>query len=302
MKGDAKVVKMSSLGSIVRKRLSDITNSVPQPQQKSPVKVKNLHLIDSSTEEYIDGLLKENKALMQLLGDKNKLIELSGIELRKLRTTLQKMQLQNWSLAQSNSRMLAELNLGRDKLKSLQHELVCKDALLKAKNAELEKNHKLNGQSNVSQHGDEEWMKLKSTRDSNSCVGGRRRPLRSLSMGPLTSQQVAENEMAENKRRCLRRQSSRVKSSEQEPKENLFELEDINYSVKQLAESPLHKETETSESKPSIKKEQNYENYVRKYDPLELRRYSIGRPARKAAVKVQSYKEVPLNIKMRRSE
>lgn len=87
-----------------------------------------------------------------------------------------------------------------------------------------------------------------------------------------------------------------------EPKENLFELEDINYSVKQLAESPLHKESVICESKPSIKKEQNYDNYARKYDPLELRRNSIGRPARKAAVKVQSYKEVPLNIKMRRSE
>ncbi|XP_074331407.1 uncharacterized protein LOC141668422 isoform X2 [Apium graveolens] len=289
MKGDAKGVKMSSLGSIVRKRLSDITNSVPQPQQKSPVKVENLQIIDSSTKEYIDSLLQENRALKSLLGDKNKIIEVGGIELRKLRTTLQKLQLQNWSLAQSNSHMLAELNLGKEKLKSLQHELVCKDALLKAKNTELE-------------HGDEECMKLKSTRDSTSCTGRRRRPLRSLSMGPLTSQQVAENEMAENKRRCLRRQSARVKSCEQELKENLFELEDINYSVQQLAESPLHKETETSESKPSIKKEENYENYIRKYDPLELRRNSIGRPARKAAVKVQSYKEVPLNIKMRRPE
>ncbi|KAL8115604.1 hypothetical protein AgCh_022199 [Apium graveolens] len=302
MKGDAKGVKMSSLGSIVRKRLSDITNSVPQPQQKSPVKVENLQIIDSSTKEYIDSLLQENRALKSLLGDKNKIIEVGGIELRKLRTTLQKLQLQNWSLAQSNSHMLAELNLGKEKLKSLQHELVCKDALLKAKNTELEKNRKMNGFSNVSRHGDEECMKLKSTRDSTSCTGRRRRPLRSLSMGPLTSQQVAENEMAENKRRCLRRQSARVKSCEQELKENLFELEDINYSVQQLAESPLHKETETSESKPSIKKEENYENYIRKYDPLELRRNSIGRPARKATVKVQSYKEVPLNIKMRRPE
>lgn len=302
MKGDAKVVKMSSLGSIVRKKLSDITNSVPQTQQKSPVKVENLQITDSSTKEYIDSLLKENKALLQLLGDKNKIIELTGIELRKLRTTLQKMQLQNWGLAQSNGRMLAELNLGKEKLKSLQHELVCKDALLKAKNVELEKNRKMNGQHNLSQHGDEDCMKLKSTRDGNSCDSRRRRPLRSLSMGPLTSQQVAENEMAENKRRCLRRQSARLKSSLKEPKENLFELKDINYSVNQLVESPLHKEAATSDGTLSIKKEQNSENYVRKYDPLQLRRNSIGRPARKAAVKVQSYKEVPLNIKMRRSE
>lgn len=100
----------------------------------------------------------------------------------------------------------------------------------------------------------------------------------------------------------MRRQSARLKSSLKEPKENLFELKDINYSVNQLVESPLHKEAATSEGTLSIKKEQNSENYVRKYDPLQLRRNSIGRPARKAAVKVQSYKEVPLNIKMRRSE
>lgn len=97
----------------------------------------------------------------------------------------------------------------------------------------------------------------------------------------------------------MRRQSARVKSSEQEPKENLFELEDINYSINKIAESPLHKEAATSEDTPSIRREQKYGG---KYDPLELRRNSIGRPARKAAVKVQSYKEVPLNIKMRRSE
>ena len=74
----------------------------------------------------------------------SKIIELSGTELQNLRICLQKLQLQNWNLAQSNSQMLAvcwfcwfcpsmisflkylvidclflvfqELNLGRDKV------------------------------------------------------------------------------------------------------------------------------------------------------------------------------------------
>lgn len=292
MKGSI-MAKRSSLGSIVRKRLSDITNSQPQP--KSPVHCENLPPTGSSTKDYIDSLLKENMALVKLIGDKNKIIEFSGIELQKLRVSLQKMQLQNWNLAQSNSHMLAELNLGKEKLKALQHELVCKDALLKVKNLELEGQDKMNGQNHGSQHGDEAFTKYKSTKDNKACNGSksRRRPLKSPSMGPLTtSQQVAGKEMAENKRRCLRRQSARFKSCDQEPRENLFELEDINYSDSTPLESPMHVDNATSKD----------ENIMPRCDPRDSQRTSFGRPSRKAAVKVQSYKEIPLNIKMRRSE
>lgn len=38
---------------------------------------------------------------------KSKIIELSGAELQKLRVSVQKLQLQNWNLARSNSQMLA---------------------------------------------------------------------------------------------------------------------------------------------------------------------------------------------------
>uniref|UniRef100_A0A452YC71 Shugoshin C-terminal domain-containing protein n=1 Tax=Aegilops tauschii subsp. strangulata TaxID=200361 RepID=A0A452YC71_AEGTS len=44
----------------------------------------------------------------------------------------------NWQLAQANSQMLAELNLGKNRLKSLQHELTCSRAALKVKSSELE--------------------------------------------------------------------------------------------------------------------------------------------------------------------
>lgn len=48
--------KRSSFGSIVRKRLSDITNSMPQP--KTPARDEKLSPIASSSKDQIDHLLK----------------------------------------------------------------------------------------------------------------------------------------------------------------------------------------------------------------------------------------------------
>ncbi|KAL1370225.1 hypothetical protein AAHE18_01G044200 [Arachis hypogaea] len=44
--------------------------------------------------------------------------------MQMLRGNVQKLQLQNWNLTQSNTHMLVELNLGRERIKALQHELV----------------------------------------------------------------------------------------------------------------------------------------------------------------------------------
>jgi predicted nuclease with TOPRIM domain len=71
--------------------------------------------------------------LMKALAHRNKLVELSGIEIQKLRINLRSVQEKNLQLAQANSQMLAELNTNRDRLKDLQHELGCKNALLKVK-------------------------------------------------------------------------------------------------------------------------------------------------------------------------
>lgn len=57
MKGD-RMAKKSSLGSIVRKRLSDITNSLPQTQQKSPIDVDKVSPDVSSMKDYINHLAK----------------------------------------------------------------------------------------------------------------------------------------------------------------------------------------------------------------------------------------------------
>ncbi|KAI7980066.1 SHUGOSHIN 2 [Camellia lanceoleosa] len=291
MKGN-RMAKRSSFGSIVRKRLSDITNSIPQP--KSPIPDKKVSPPNSSAKECIDHLVKENMALAKLIADKNQIIEFTGIELQKMRINLQKMQLQNWNLAQSNSHILAEINLCKEKLKALQHDIVCKDALLKSKNLELEGKAKTNSQKNCSQEGEEAVDELTSNDNSKLCKGQRRRPTRSQSMGPsTTSKQVAEKETSESKRRCLRRQSARFRYQQHEPNEDLFEIEDAKFL---LAPTPFGS---------PIRKEENDENCAPAgsagSDARESQRTSLGRPMRRAVQKVQSYKETPLNIKMRRS-
>ncbi|XP_064958157.1 SHUGOSHIN 2-like [Musa acuminata AAA Group] len=62
---------------------------------------------------------QENTALLKLHAEKNKIIELSSTELQKLQFELRKTSQQNWQLARANSHMLAELNLGKERLKVL---------------------------------------------------------------------------------------------------------------------------------------------------------------------------------------
>ncbi|KAL0418245.1 UNVERIFIED_CONTAM: shugoshin 2 [Sesamum radiatum] len=286
MKGD-KMAKRSSFGSMVRRRLSDITNSQPQP--KSPSCPEKLLPDAASAKEYIDHLVKENMAMVKLIQDKNKIIELTGIEIQNLRTCLQKMQLQNWNLAQANTHMLAELNLGKERLKGLQHEVMCKEALLKTKNLQLKGQGEVNVQKTEIQEAVvSKESALNEDKSTRPCNDGRRRRLsRSRSLGSSAiPHQHAEKEDIVNKRRCLRRQSasSRIRQPE-EPAENLFEIDDAKFPV----ESPS---AEGSLAEGSCVSELE----------AQARRTSISRPLRKAAEKVQSYKERPINVKMRRSE
>ncbi|XVF05752.1 hypothetical protein REPUB_Repub05bG0199300 [Reevesia pubescens] len=291
--GGERMAKRSSFGSIVRKRLSDITNLQSQP--KASNQEEKPQNVSPAAEDYINQLIKEKMALMKLIEERNKIIELSGTELQNLRICLQKFQLQNWNLAQSNSQMLAELNLGRDRVKALQHELVCKDALLKAKNMEKKGKADINCQ-NTSSHGGEQAAEEcipRANYDDKPCTRNRRRNARSQSMGPsTTSQRGGDKEKIENKRRCLRRQSARFKSQEREPTENLFEIDDVTYATTQQLDTPMHEDGPTPLGSSITLLEETQ----------MLKRSSIGRPLRKAVKKVQSYKEVPLNVKMRRND
>ncbi|CAM0943394.1 unnamed protein product [Alopecurus aequalis] len=84
-------------------------------------------------------LLKENAKLGQLLAQKTKIIELSSVEINKLRFVLHATHQQNLNLAQANSQITAELNQGKERLKLLQHELACATAVIKLKGSGLER-------------------------------------------------------------------------------------------------------------------------------------------------------------------
>ncbi|XP_050226856.1 SHUGOSHIN 2-like isoform X2 [Mercurialis annua] len=308
MKGE-KMAKRSSFGSLVRKRLSDITNSQQQTpkivsieenqQQQEPP-------ISNPTDELINQLLKERMTLMKLVEERDKIIALSNNQMRSLRMQYQKLQMQNWNLAQSNSHIIAEINFGREKVKTLQHELVCKDALLKAKNLELEEKTNILGQNT----GSEEVEK----NDVGECLNkacndmkpdarcSRRRIPRSRSMGSSTaSRQCAEKQKLENKRLCVRRQSTsaiRFKSQDEESSENLFEIDNVEFPI---THQQLQEDDPTLSSSSIINEEDETCHTSNGAKLAQKQRHSIGRPIRKAAEKVQSYKEVPLNSKMRRN-
>ncbi|KAK4773638.1 hypothetical protein SAY87_028657 [Trapa incisa] len=179
--------------------------------------------------------------------------------------------------------MLQELNLARDKLKVLRHELACKEALHKAKRLELEAVE----EEEIKKAGVAKGVLHKANHKQNPPGGSRRQYQRSHSMGGApggTNKPVLEEKRVEN-RRLLKRQSARLLSSDGEPAENLIEIEE----AKLLTSRPSKSGPSFSDDAPSRVKGKDVQ-----------RRSSIARPPRRAAEKVQTYKEPPLKLKMRR--
>ncbi|KAM7526854.1 hypothetical protein LguiA_016756 [Lonicera macranthoides] len=262
---------------LARKKLADISNMSQRP--------------DSSAQDEIEWLKKENKALVKLLADRNKLIELSGLELQKLRVNLQKMQLQNMQLAQSNSQIVAELNSGKDTLKALHHELGCKNGLIQALRSELEVNvksktrRKVDKKEEVPKPVESEQPSEVDRENKLPCHTNRRQ--RSTSLVPSTTvKQAQDKEKAENKRPCVRRrQSARFRCEEQMPAGT-----DVNDQIRGDGSSTSMSLAVNQEGNSSLSGEAR-----------EFERLYIGRPSRQAAKKVHSYKEISINVKMRRT-
>ncbi|QCD88129.1 Shugoshin [Vigna unguiculata] len=277
-----------SIGSLMRKKLSDITNNANNANNAHS---QQLHSFPSDNNS-IQQLLKERTALIQLLAERNKMIEVSGAELQRLRGDVKKLQLQNWNLAQSNSHMLAELNMGRERIKTLQHEILWRAALIKGKNMNVQNKGEINCVENPTltklQEEDEKTVQL-SPEDSNDeqhkCMNRRR--IRSKSTGSSTASKKTGKDKAKENRRRLRRHSTTFKTHEHEPLENLFELEDA-YLVTQSGPNTMRS--------PTSKTERGESSDERNKAP----RCSFGRPLRRAVQKVHSYKEVPVNVKLRR--
>ncbi|RXI04664.1 hypothetical protein DVH24_038938 [Malus domestica] len=286
-----RMAKRLSLGGIMRKKLSDITNL----QTAKPMSEDEKPLEDCPTDkDYIEQLRRERMTLIRLVAERTYPIPSNVVFL-------------------SSFILLLELNLGREKVKTLQHELVCKNALLKAKTLEIEavslkfqftnilvvplilqgkEEFKRQNSASQTQIKEAEEISLhKADNDGKACNLNKRRATRSRSVGASTTCQKVENkEKAENKRRRLRRQSARFISQT----ENLFEIEDVKLPVNHTPDSPMRSSSPTPLIS-STRKEGGEDNCA-------PRRSSVGRPLRKAAEKVKSYKEVPIIVKMRRSE
>lgn len=114
------------------------------------------------------------------------------------------------------------------------------------------------------------------------------------SSGPANTEQVLAERNVENKRHSLRRQSALFRPEKPEPAEDFFDTEDPKFEVSNLCD-------DMSESLPTASSETS-ENNACTLDPQVTRRSSIGRPSRRSAVKVVSYREVPINLKMRRDK
>ncbi|KAB1219011.1 Shugoshin-1 [Morella rubra] len=347
------VEKGPKIGGAQRKRLADISNLQQSPKPVSQ-NVKQLP-ISHTTKEYIEKLQKENMTLMKLLGERTKIIELSGIEIQKLRINLQKVQHQNLQLAQANSQMLA--------LKALQHELGCKNGLLKVGKIDLEIKAKRLIQNTGNEIGTAERDKVGESSqadrgDLKPSHTSRRRQSKSQSLAPTTVNEVHAKETVENKSRHLRRQSARFKSEEPEPtadlfeidkaagpttvkpvqaKENignkrlsilvhdsvrlrcclrrqsarfrsaeperteeLFEIDEAKFPVSARGDDVVHSSGPTSSGISAKEKDEG--NTAVRLEAQEIRRSSVGRPLRRAAEKVQSYKEIPVNVKLRRQD
>ncbi|KAK2433862.1 Shugoshin C terminus [Trifolium repens] len=277
-----------SIGNIMRKRLSDITNSSQSQHENNNQSIS----LDNNS---IQQLLKERANLINLLADRNKMLERSGAELQRLRADMKKLQMQNWNLAQSNSLMLAELNLGRDKIKTLQHEILWRSALINGKTFNMQEKVEIDSEKNasLSQLKEEDEKEAQpspiTSNDEKQCCLNRRR-IRSRSTGSSTASTSTKNtgkeKVKDRRRRSLRRHSATSKVHQHEPLENLFEIEDAQYAITQ-SDKP---------SSSSVKTERRENTCLRNEAP----RHSFGRPLRRAAEKVPSYKEIPLNVKMRR--
>ncbi|XP_061985685.1 shugoshin-1-like isoform X13 [Populus nigra] len=352
IKGE-KLGEGSMVGIAPRRTLADISNfpvSRKTLAEGSSLLQRNQDGKSQSVlvgKDYIEKLQREIMTLTKIVVDRNKIIELSAIELQKLRIRFQQLQQQNQQLAQTNSQMLAELNAGKDKLKVFQHELGCKNGLLDAINLELkEKAKKVRCRIKRNEvetiKGDGAAQLSQPEEENKPCNPKRKRQskVQSLETRPVQPQtkenadkkrqsarfKSGEEEPTENNvdtkrhsarfkseeqlnekndekrsRICRRKQPIRIKSEAQieEPTEDLFQTDDAKFHVPAIHGDPVHESCPTL-SAPSVKIESETGNSALIFETQEPRRTSL-RPSRRAAEKVQSYKEIPLNVKMRRS-
>ncbi|XP_020588862.1 shugoshin-1-like isoform X2 [Phalaenopsis equestris] len=139
-----------------------------------------------------------------------------------------------------------------------------------------------------------------------TCLPNKKRPQRSQSLvpTPVTNQITTEED---NQRRTLRRKLTVLKAEScVPPSEDLFEIEDAKYPICSGENKGEIKDggcsLQPKPFAPTIPTKSVKEEVEDVQVTSSLNRTSLGRPLRRAAEKVHCYKELPLNVKLRRSE
>ncbi|KAJ7970459.1 Shugoshin-1 [Quillaja saponaria] len=281
------MAKGNSVGGAQRKKLADITNLQQQPLKFSNEQAKKQYA-PAMSKDYIDQLHKENMTLMKSLADRHTIIELSVVEIQKLRTNLEKLKKQNWQLAQANNQMLADLNANKERLRELQHELGCKNGMLKAMKLESEgkrKTMKLPCEivpNKVGRIENEQGAETSQADigDDKLCNTEKWRLSKPQSLGSNNCEKVHAMEKVDNKRRCLRRQSARFKSEKLEPNEDNYEIDDHeNDNCPKLSEETFQENNEEGNTAPNI-------------EPQKIQRSSIGNTLHRIAGNVLDKEKV----------
>ncbi|KAJ6690503.1 hypothetical protein OIU85_006735 [Salix viminalis] len=255
IKGE-KLGKGSIVGIASRRTLADISNFPVSRKTLAEASTFSQLNQDGKSQsvivgkDYIEKVQREIMTLTKIVVDRNKTIELSAIELQKLRIRFQKLQQKNQQLAQKNSQMLAELNAGKDKLKVFQHELGCKNGLLSARNLELkEKAKKVRCRIKRNEietiKGDGAAQLFEPEEENKPCNPKRKRQSKVQSMGTRLNQPQtkvnADKKSISHDSVCLRRQSARFKSGEEESTENNVDTKRHSARFKSEEEQPTEK-------------------------------------------------------------
>ncbi|CAN6460567.1 unnamed protein product [Victoria cruziana] len=264
------------------RRLCDITNVTQNV--KLTLRDDNKVSFSTTESEIIEKLRKENATMLRAIAERDRVIEIRSHDVQKLKESMVKVTQQNWQLAQSNSQLLAELNIGKDKLKLQQHEFGVMSGMLKAKILELKGQVK-----NMSDHAKRSSDSLKEPEPEKLKLPNQNQRRQSRIPSQVSTGQVVTRVCTDSKRICVRRRSSIIKREEPQ------ETED--QSKKSKCDKVVANETKVEE------KEEKGESTTELNKPVEEeppRRSSITRPARRASQKVTSYKEMSIKAKMRR--
>ncbi|KAG2262525.1 hypothetical protein Bca52824_069604 [Brassica carinata] len=258
--------KESLMSSAQRRKLADISNLEEQMKREETQKQQAMLFSSKEYAEKLEKALPFSTFILVVAGccfaDSRllycKIIELSGVEIQKLRINLRNMQEKNLQFAQANSHMLAVCSPSLVyMLKLLQHELGCKNVLLEARKMQTEASYFL--ELGLPSTDDSTKDKVSFSASESSIV----KPIQILLLSPEVTCQTEEdaekgfvsqgtNQIVDNlvnkkfvldaanpdgvqsKRQCVRRKSTRFDVQESEQTGTVLEIDDAKETASRI--------------------------------------------------------------------